>query len=85
MKRAFWIGTWVVAILALSQVIEAGKTWREASGLLFVVETIGWCVALLGAVGLLTLRTYARERAKGNVQRPVALFERILERGADGE
>ncbi len=91
MKQLFWLSMWVVATLSLSQAIEAAKTWRSGlgagfgPGLAFVVETACWLAGLAGAVGLLMLRSYAQERRRGRVQRPVALFERILERGADGE
>ena len=91
MKRLFWLAMWVLATVSLSQLIEAGKTWQLGlgsgfgAGVGYVVETVLWVAGLVGAVGLLMLRSYAHERRLGRVQRPVALFERILERGADGE
>jgi len=91
MKRFFWLGIWILATLSLSQVIEAAKTWQVGlghgfgPGLAYVLETVCWVLGLVGAVLMLMLRSYAQERRLGRVVRPVALFERILERGADGE
>lgn len=91
MKRLFWLSMWVIATLSLSQLIEAGKTWQTGlghgfgPGLAYGLETAAWLLGLVGSVGMLMLRSYAQERRRGRVVRPVALFERILERGADGE
>ena len=85
MKRLFWPATWAVAIVALSQTIHAGKVWRQEHGVGSAAVTLLWLALLSAAIWLLTLRMYARERALGRVARPVGCFERILERGADGE
>lgn len=85
MKRLFWLGCWIVATYSLSRTIHAGRTWSDGLTFGYVATTLFWLMSLAGSVGLLTLRCYARERALGNVTRPVALFERLLQRGADGE
>ncbi len=85
MKRAFWVTMWVVATFSLSQLFEAGRAWRGALSPGFVLETLLWLALLGGTLLMLTLRTYALERRRGKVRRPIAWFERILERGADGE
>ncbi|NUP99373.1 MAG: hypothetical protein HUU35_05920 [Armatimonadetes bacterium] len=85
MKRAFWLGAWVGAVAALSQLIAAGKSWRTAMSGWFVLETLVWLAILVVTVGLLMLKSYALERRRGRVVNRIALFERLLERGGDGE
>lgn len=84
MKRLFWCGVWIVAIASLSQLFAAGRVWSTAMSVGFVLGTGCWVVLFAGSLFLLMLRTYAIERARDNVVRPVAVFERFLERGAEG-
>lgn len=81
MKALILGGLWLTAIVSLSQFIALCKS---GAGLSPVVLAQGgvWLALLSGSVFVLTLRMYALERRAGRVKRPVAVFERILERGA---
>ncbi len=84
MKRLILAGLWVVAIVSLSQLFEAGRTFDDSFGAWFVLETLLWLALLGGSLFVLTLRMYAIERKRGNVVRPVGVFERLLAGGEDG-
>jgi len=84
MRRLFWPLVWVVAVGSLSQLFAAGRAWSTALSVGFVLSTGAWLVLFIGALFLLTLRMYAIERAQDHVVHRVAVFERLLERGADG-
>lgn len=84
MKRLVLGGLWAVAIVSLSQLFEAGRTFGTSFGLLFVLETVVWVLLLAGSLFVLTLRMYALERRRGHVVRPVGVFERLLAGGDDG-
>ena len=85
MRRFFWPAVWLVAIVSLSQTIHAGKALAQGVSALGMVAGLCWLTVLLVAMGLLSLRTYALERARGTLVHRIGLFERLLERGADGE
>jgi hypothetical protein len=82
-KRLFWLGTWIAAVVGLSHLFAAVRNWPGRLEAWYVVSTAGWFGVLAGAMFLLTLRMYARERAMGHVVRRIGIFERILERGDD--
>lgn len=83
-KRVFWAVVWVVAIGSLSQSIQVAKALADGIGPMLLVRGAVSLAALFASLFLLTLRVYAIERARGNVVRPVAWFERILEKGETG-
>lgn len=78
MKQVILALIWAVAIVSLSRLFHAGRTYEEAMSVAFVLTTGLWLALFGAAMFVLMLRTYAIERGRGNVTRPVRMFERIL-------
>jgi hypothetical protein len=68
------------AIVSFSRLWQGVRAALDGARLYGSLEALGWMTLFLGSMTTLALLIYAADRAAGRVRRPVALFDRILDR-----
>ncbi|MDQ7858414.1 MAG: hypothetical protein QN174_09710 [Armatimonadota bacterium] len=81
MRTALSWAVFAAAVASFSRLWQGVRAALDGARLYGSLEALGWMVLFLGSMVYLALLIYAADRAAGRVRRPVALFDRILDRG----
>lgn len=76
---SLWWGAFLAATFILSLCFQAFKEFTLTPDVFHGLLLLGALLLLLGVMLLLVIDGYLKERQKGNIQRPVALFEWIYQ------
>jgi hypothetical protein len=81
MRTAFSWVAFGAAIASFSRLWQGVRAVLDGARLYGSAEALGWMAVFLGSMAYLAFMIYAADRAAGRVRRPMALFDRLLDRG----
>jgi hypothetical protein len=84
MRTISSLGAFAVAVLSFSRLWQGVRGALEGQRLYGPWEALGWMALFLVTMAYLAFVIYAADRASGRAKRRIALFDRLVERGASG-